>query len=331
MDISVIVPIYNVEKYIEECLVSLFEQTKTDGVEFILVNDCTPDNSMNIVRRVIVNYPNLTVKIIEHKVNRGLPVARRSGIEVATGEYIQHFDSDDWCELEMLEELYKEAKETDADILCSDGYKNSESSEVYLGTPHFSKEGIKCAEFLLDGKLTGHLWRKFIKRSLYVDNKISITEGINMGEDVLHIFQLFCLTSNVHYLPKAFYHYRNNTDSITHNIDLKRTREYFISIPIEIDKFVIERKLNNMLDDVIIRRKLTAKLETITSVSYHNRKEFANIHPEVNEYIPTMTQISPIVRFGLKQATKGRLYVFNIIQIVSKIKKKLNIKKQISK
>ena len=331
MDISVIIPIYNVEKYIEECLVSLFEQTKTDGVEFILVNDCTPDNSMNIARKVIANYPNLTVNIIEHKENRGIAETRQTGLDVVTGEYMLQIDSDDWCELNMLEELYKRAKETDADILCCDAYKNTENSEVYFGTPHFSKEGIRCAEFLLDGKLTGHLWRKFIKRSLYVDNKISIIEGINLGEDLLLSFQLFCMTSNVHYLPKAFYHYRNNPNSITRKSNIDRLRELLIYLPIELEKIVTKRELNNKLDNAVIRRKLRSKIDALACLGSPNHKEFANIHPEVNKYIHTMTYVSPIVRFGLIQATKGRLYIINIILVVIKIKKELNIKNQTSK
>ena len=323
MDISVLVPIYNVEKYIEECLVSLFEQTKTDGVEFILVNDCTSDNSMNIARRVIANYPNLTVKIIEHHENRGSAATRQTGLDAMTGEYTLQIDSDDWCELNMLEELYKRAKETDADILCCDAYQNDENREFYLRTPHFSKDGIKCAEFLLDEKLQGALWRKFIKRSLYIDNRISLVERINLGEDQILSFQLFCVANNIHYLPKAFYHYRNNPNSITKAPNIDRLREQLIYLPIELEKIVTKRELNNVLGNAVIRRKLRAKIDALAYLGSPNHKEFANIHPEVNKYINTMTHVSPIVRFGLIQATKGRLYIINIILIMIKIKKKL--------
>ena len=332
MDISVLVPIYNVEKYIEECLVSLFEQTKTDGVEFILVNDCTPDNSMNIARRVIANYPNLTVRIIEHNINRGIAATRQTGLDAMTGEYTLQIDSDDWCELNMLEELYKRVKETNADILCCDIYKNYANSEVYVGTPHFSNDGIQSAELLLDGKLHGYLYCKFIKRSLYVDNHILMVNNINLCEDLLFSFHLFCATNNIHYLPKAFYHYRrDNPNSITSDICISQSRSSFIYLPIELEKIVNKRKLNSVLGNAVIRRKLRAKFEALVYLNFRYRKEFANIHPEVNKYISTMTHLSPIVRFGWVQATKGRLYIFNIIQILSKIKNIINIKNQTSK
>ncbi len=97
--VSIIVPIYNVEKYIERCAVSLFEQDFED-IEYIFVNDCTPDNSVEILEKVIEKYPNRKshLKIVHHKENKGLGSARNTGLEQATGNYILHIDSDDWCE-----------------------------------------------------------------------------------------------------------------------------------------------------------------------------------------------------------------------------------------
>ncbi len=116
--VSIIVPIYNVEKYIERCAVSLFEQDFED-IEYIFVNDCTPDNSIQILEEVIEKYPNRksNVKIIHYKANKGLGSARKTGLEQATGEYVLHIDSDDWVELDMVLCLYNKAIETDADIV----------------------------------------------------------------------------------------------------------------------------------------------------------------------------------------------------------------------
>ena len=94
--VSIIVPIYGVEHFIERCARSLFEQT-LDGIEFIFVNDSTPDNSISILLRVLEDYPNRQnqVRIVQHEVNKGLPFARQTGIRLAKGEYIAHCDSDD--------------------------------------------------------------------------------------------------------------------------------------------------------------------------------------------------------------------------------------------
>ena len=93
--ISIIVPIYNVEQYIERCARSLFEQTY-DDIEYVFVDDCSPDNSLNILYEVLNDYPHRisNVKIIRHIENKGLTAARNSGLEVATGDYIAHCDSD---------------------------------------------------------------------------------------------------------------------------------------------------------------------------------------------------------------------------------------------
>ena len=90
--VSVCIPVYGVEKYIERCARSLFEQTMTDGIEFIFVNDCTKDNSIEILEKVLEEYPHRKeqVKIIHHEKNRGLVAARNTGLEHATGDYIIH-------------------------------------------------------------------------------------------------------------------------------------------------------------------------------------------------------------------------------------------------
>ena len=98
--ISVCIPLFNVEKYVEKCLKSVFEQTIIQDVEVILVNDCSTDNTMTIVSKVINSYSHLQsqITIINHNNNLGLAAARNSALEKAQGQYIIHVDSDDWCE-----------------------------------------------------------------------------------------------------------------------------------------------------------------------------------------------------------------------------------------
>ena len=104
--ISVIIPVYNVEKYIERCVRSLFEQTLGE-IEYIFVDDCTPDGSIAILRRIIEDYPERKpfVSIISHEQNKGLAIARRTGVNAACGEYVAFCDSDDWVDTNMYEKL----------------------------------------------------------------------------------------------------------------------------------------------------------------------------------------------------------------------------------
>ena len=118
--ISIIIAVYNCEKYIEACVRSLFEQTLYD-IEYVFVNDDTPDNSVTILENVIENYPTRKpfIKIINLERNGGVSNARRIGIENATGEYVIHADSDDWVDKDMYERLYLKAKETDVQLVST--------------------------------------------------------------------------------------------------------------------------------------------------------------------------------------------------------------------
>lgn len=118
-----IIPVYNVGKFIERCVRSLMEQTM-DNVEYIFVDDASPDNSIQILQKVIADYPNRrdNVRILTHAENKGLPAARNTGLAVATGEYIFHCDSDDFVEKDLLSTLYETARNENADIVWSDYY-----------------------------------------------------------------------------------------------------------------------------------------------------------------------------------------------------------------
>ena len=103
--ISVLIPVYNVENYVERCITSVLNQTMQEGVEVIIVNDCTPDRSMEIIRETLcvhLKKNGMTVRIVEHKINRGLAAVRNTAMNYATGDYIIHIDSDDYIEPDLL-------------------------------------------------------------------------------------------------------------------------------------------------------------------------------------------------------------------------------------
>lgn len=135
--VSVYIPVYGVEKYIEKCAQTLFEQT-LDDLEYVFVDDCTPDNSFQILEQVLEKYPNRKsqVKIVHHKMNQGVCIARKTGIQHCTGEYITCCEPDDWVETTMYEELYNKVKETGADMVACDHYRESESGTQYAVSHH---------------------------------------------------------------------------------------------------------------------------------------------------------------------------------------------------
>ena len=124
MKISVIIPMYGVEPYIAQCARSLFEQSFTDQVEYLFIDDASKDNSVEVLRNVIDEYANqnLNIRIIQHENNLGLPSARNTGLKHARGEYIMHVDGDDFLEVNAIEMLYKAARDNDADVVWCDYY-----------------------------------------------------------------------------------------------------------------------------------------------------------------------------------------------------------------
>ncbi len=221
--VTIIVPIFNVEKYIERCVVSLFEQD-FDEIEYIFVNDCTPDNSVEILEKLIEEYPfrKQNVKIIHHKENKGSGATRRTGIENATGEYILYIDSDDWCELDMVSSLYSKAKETDADMVVCDFFHSYKDKDVYNKQDYSLCKEKDLHRLLQSDGLRNFIWNKLIKRNLYAKYNIYPPTEINFGEDKWIIIRFFCENIKYSYLPKAFVHYwQENDNSLSKRVDEK--------------------------------------------------------------------------------------------------------------
>lgn len=138
ISVSVIVPIYKVERFIARCVSSLLEQT-LQNVEFIFVDDATPDGSIDVLQQVIERYPHRAeqVRLIHHEHNKGLPAARNTGLQVACGEYIFHCDSDDYVEPDMLQTIYDKATTENADFVWCDWWLSFEKRERYMKQPAY--------------------------------------------------------------------------------------------------------------------------------------------------------------------------------------------------
>ena len=280
LDISVIIPIYNVEKFVEKCLRSLFAQTKTVGVEFVLVNDCTPDNSMAIAQRVIDEFPDISIKVINKECNAGLASARQSGVDVSEGEYIMHVDSDDWCELNMLEDLYASAKINNADIVTCDYYKNYPNRTSYKRS-EIATTSEDCINGMLNFKVANSLWTKLIKRSLYLKPNVDFCiSGVDMAEDSLASFKLVHFAEKINYVPNAYLHYVQHCTSMMQNTSIKDCVDKMKVID-EAERFFKEYNVYDKYKFGIISRKIDVKLAFIKV----NRNDYLDIYPELIDYL----------------------------------------------
>ncbi len=278
--VTIIVPIYNVEKYIERCAVSLFEQDFED-IEYIFVNDCTPDNSIEILEKIIEKYPSRkpNVKIIHHKENKGLGSARNTGLKQATGEYILHIDSDDWCELNMISCLYNKAKETDADMVVYDFFHSYKDKDIYCEQAYSLCKEKDLHRLLQSNGLGNFVWNKLTKRSLYAKYNIYPSTKINFWEDKWVIIRLFCEDIKYSYVPNAFVHYwQENENSLSRaNAKTFEDIKYFTQTT---EQFLKEKGLFEKYKASLY----TGILKTILwqLKDKHNRKLINDICPESN-------------------------------------------------
>lgn len=214
--LSLITCVYGVEEYIEQYAHSVFGQTCTD-IEYIFVNDGTKDNSIQILERVIdEHYAHLRSNIIIlNQINQGLPLARKSGISLAKGDYILFADPDDWLSPNAVEDILTKADETDADIIYFNLVKEYGHRQSIKREKHYTAETKELwIENIFNYKSFGYCVTKCFRRSLYTDNTI-YTPILGMHEDIYLMSQIIFYAKSIVQMPKVLYHYRKtNKDSM---------------------------------------------------------------------------------------------------------------------
>ena len=212
--ISVIVPVYKAEAYLHRCVDSLLAQTFQD-FEILLVDDGSPDKSGEICDE----YARKDKRVrVFHKENGGVSSARQCGMDHARGEYTIHADPDDWVDPTMLEELYRKAKEEDADMVICDFYEERKNKTIYVRQQPSSldHETVLCELFQ---QLHGSCWNKLVKRACYREFGVRFPEELSCCEDLYVNACLVFEDIKIAYLNKAFYHYDQvvNRNSILHS------------------------------------------------------------------------------------------------------------------
>lgn len=227
MKVSIIIPVYNVEEYIEQCLQSIINQTYKN-IEIIIVNDGSPDKSGLIIEKY--SKKDSRIKVI-NKENGGLSSARNSGILKASGEYVLHVDGDDYIDRKAVEMLLKKAEETQADIVIGDVllvFENSKN-EVWVDSTLREIEVVNGIDYLEQqyfvGKARNCIWNKLIRRNLYTDYNISHPENISLGEDSGTLPALLLHARKVAKINHIVSFYRQNPNSMM-NQNNKKILQY---------------------------------------------------------------------------------------------------------
>ena len=267
MKFSIIVPVYNVEQYIRDCILSIFNQTYTCGVECIIVDDCGTDDSMKIVEELLKDYTGeIKFSIIYHEQNKGLSAARNTGLSAAIGDYVMFVDSDDQITNDCLEILGRPLDNFAYDMVVPN-YKIEGGDKTYTKciVPNCEIIGHKkIAQSRLDDRWYVMAWAKLYRRQFLIDKKIEFCEGI-IHEDELFASEVACLMDSMYLLGNAVtYIYRLRENSIMSSLIYEKRRESYIRILDHMNVFMIQ---NNLLKQYLPNELFLGQFYTAIKIS----------------------------------------------------------------
>lgn len=320
--LSIIVPVYGVEKYIDKCLDSLVKQSLKE-IEIIVVNDGTKDNSQKIIDKYVKKYPDKIKSYI--KENGGQGSARNYGLEKANGEYIGYVDSDDFVEKDMYKKLYNKAKENNYDIVVCGNYNVSEDYQN-KNIDTFINNYNTDLENIFFGKMA--VWNKIYKRDILIKNKLEFKEKV-WYEDLAFTLKAIMNSNTFAFIDEPLYDYLIREGSTMNNSNVKRNleileafndilsyiqhnkkEEYFSKIEfLAIDHIYISaivRVLKAEADDKV-------KRETINKLIDYMNKKFPNY--KNNKYINTLSKNRKIIYKLIN------IKMYGLINLIFKVKK----------
>ncbi len=270
--VTIIIPVYNVENYIEKCINSCLNQTFKE-IEIIAIDDSSTDNSYNILKQ----FKDKRLKVIKQD-KLGVSAARNLGIKMSTSDWIVFLDSDDWIEDNMIETMYYYTKNpNEIDIIISGYYISSSKNEIethfFKNTNHLLDKGeninlIKSSlcntEYDNKTSITncGVPWAKMYRKQYIIDNHCYFKLGLKRMQDTIFNLEAYYNTDKIMIIPYALYHYRINDVSVTHkhSADFDETSLQVIKY---IDDFMYEKKLYKDLKKYFDAKKVKLYIETI--------------------------------------------------------------------
>ena len=320
--LSIIVPVYGVEKYIDKCLNSLVKQSLKE-IEIIVVNDGTKDNSQKIIDKYVKKYPDKIKSYI--KENGGQGSARNYGLKKASGEYIGYVDSDDFVEKDMYKKLYNKAKENNYDIVVCGNYNVSEDYQN-KNIDAFINNYNTDLENIFFGKMA--VWNKIYKRDILIKNKLEFKEKV-CYEDLAFTLKAIMNSNTFAFIDEPLYDYLIREGSTMNNSNVQRNleildafndilsyiqhnkkEEYFSKIEfLAIDHIYISaivRVLKAEADDKV-------KRETINKLIDYMNKKFPNY--KNNKYINTLSKNRKIIYKLIN------IKMYGLINLIFKVKK----------
>lgn len=281
--VSVIVPFYRVEKYIEKCAVSLMHQTLTD-MEFIFVDDCGGDNSAVILQQVVEQYPDRKVKIVKQEKNMGVSIARARGMEEAQGEYLGFCDSDDWVDKDMYRLLYEGAKKQEADIVGCGFIEHKEGHETSFLFDSSEDNEETMFSFSHFGGVYGALWNKIIRRDFFLTYNEHLGEGLSMWEDSLTLIPLRLKSKKTVFLSDCPYHYNVNENSNTVRFSMRKVNDSIEAV-VRLENYLIHKENTESVNEFLNSLKINAKEVLLRFPTRDNLQIWRQTFPECHSFL----------------------------------------------
>lgn len=268
MKVSIIVPVYKVEKYLRKCLDSLINQT-IDDYEIILINDGSPDNSQQIIDEYKTRYPEMIKTLLID--NGGQGRARNFGIDMAKGDYIGFVDSDDWVDVTMFEKLYNAAKANDADlVLCDCAACSEDGGREYMNTSVYDDPM----------QVSGSVWNKLFRRDTIGD--VRFASGL-WYEDLPFALKLMLKSRKTVSVSEGLYFYRVSPASTMRNNNAKKNLD-ILTIMEDIRSFMGSNGYTEGFDTVVIDHVL---LDSINRVAKQNAPDRMDVIKALRDYVHT--------------------------------------------
>lgn len=306
--ISIIIPVWGVEKYISKCLDSLVNQTLKD-IEIIVVNDGSTDNSQKIIDKYVKKYSDKVKSYI--KENGGQGSARNYGIKVSTGEYIAFVDSDDFVELDMFEKMYNKAKQDKADIVVCGSYNVSEDysnkeKDVFVTNYDTDLENV------IFGKMA--VWNKIYKRNIIIDNKITFKEKV-WYEDLAFTLKAIINSSKFSFINESLYDYLIRQGSTMNNSNVERNLEILDAFDDVFDyiKQNKKQKYMEMVEFLAIDHIYISAIVRVLRADADDKLK----HNVINKLISYMEEKFPNFKYNIyiNKLSRNRKIIYNLIKL----------------
>lgn len=281
--VSVLVPFYKVENYVERCVESLFTQTYKN-IEYVFVNDCTPDTSMEVINKCIEKYGVVEkCKMIVHEQNQGISASRNDCLDNMTGDYFLFVDSDDYIDKDMVESLVEAAVKENADI-SGCGYIEEYVDHSVEHPQHYSNDHDEMMRAITLLTLKGVMWKLLVRSTIVTDHhdEVRFIPDRNMVDDYLFCCQIFYYAQRFAGVDRCMYHWiQYNPNNYTHTTifavqsqaeALRKTEEFYR-----------KKGVYTLLEDALLQRKFISKLPLLMDKSCFDVRRWRLLFPESND------------------------------------------------